>query len=174
VSEVHPPVNGVVEDPPGDVVLPGADVLESSLFVSGDSYDLRVRFAATPFGATLSDSMSVCFGMQEGAACYGPYISVSAYDPSGLSVYTGAGEVPACGSAEFDMATSTLRVLVPKSFLPAGVCEYWITAAFGGSGGENERAPEDGFAGCSPVGELPPFGGTRVDCRPADGASGGR
>ena len=80
--------------------------------------------------------------------------------------------VPNCGSAEFDTATNTLRVLVPKRFLPAGVCEYWITAAFGGSSGANERAPEDGFAGCSPVSELPPFSGARVACQPASGANG--
>jgi hypothetical protein len=174
--------SGAWTDPPGDVPLPNADILSGSATVTAGMVDLRVQFAARPFPTTPTHHISWCFDTDQdpstGIACgsgglkgadrgFTLFGALDALSKCEFGFSTGLPGLSASAHLWFDPATNTLRMLFPLSLLSDdGVFNYAVVSAFGGSFGDNERAPNSvGFGSpggsfTSGAGESPPFSGT--------------
>ncbi len=138
---VEVPVTVMVEPTPapqvetadlaGDALLPGVDILSSSatVFPVGPSMwvDLRLQFAATPFGAD-GHQIIWCLNIDQNATSGGP---CDPDTPTGADLRIVLTGIPnaltakdgfepslfACQHGSFDWATNTLRILIPLSSL---------------------------------------------------------
>lgn len=133
-------------DPGGDVLLPGVDILSSSatVFPDGPSMwvDLRLQFAATPFGAG-QQQITWCLNTDQNAATGGDCNSDTPFgtdwrivlkgSPNALITKDGFDPDPfACYRDSFDWTTNTLRMLIPLSQLSDdGNFNYAVLSASG-------------------------------------------
>lgn len=178
---------GAWTDPAGDVTLPNADIVSGSANVSAGLVDLRVQFSARPFPTTATHHVSWCLDTDQngatGSACgFSTFLGADRGftmfgGPDALSTcsFSQSGNVPgflATSQVWFDPATNTLRLVFPLVLISVdAVFNYAVESAFGGSFGNNERAPDSVNFGSpggfftNDVGGIPPFNGARA-CGP--------
>src|SRR2546426_1498009 len=173
---------GTWTDPTGDVTLPNADIVSGSATASAGLADLRVQFSARPFPTTAPHQIIWCLDADRsgatGSACgFSTFLGADRGftwfgGPDALSTcrFSQSGNVPgflASSQVWFDPATNTLRLVFPLVLVSVdAVFNYAVESAFGGSFGNNERAPDSVNFGSpggfftNDVGAIPPFNGT--------------
>jgi hypothetical protein len=167
-------LGGMLQDSPGDVTYPPADVLSGAIYVADGQVDIRIQFAAKPFTSQATEDLNIAidrdFDPSTGDTCgqgsdVCPLISREHIHSNHLVLYVKQHMHDLCSQTTYDSMSHTIRFVVPESWLgTSGGFGYWIGVSFGGSGGANESAPDDpsfsaGRFYTAIVAEPPPFTG---------------